>query len=59
MNIGEGSGRGRSTMATMAKASGVGGIIAGRGDVVGVDIVMDGRTMTMTMAIGCGQRRHQ
>ena len=43
-------------MATMAKASGVGGIIAGRGDVVGVDIVMDGRTMKMTMAIGCGQR---
>ena len=36
------------------RTSGGGGIVAGRGDVVGVDIMMDGRTMTTTMAIGCG-----
>lgn len=57
-NIGEGGGKGRSTMVTMMKASGGGSIIAGQGDVVSVDIVMDGWTMTMmtTMAIGCGRR---
>ena len=43
-NIGEGGGRGRSTMASTAKASGGGGIVAGQGDVVGIDIVTDGRT---------------
>ena len=30
--------------APTAKASGGGGIVAGRGDVVGIDIVTDGRT---------------
>jgi len=34
---------GGSTIASTAKASGVGGIVAGRGDVVGIDIVTDGR----------------
>ncbi len=43
-NIRESGGRGRSMMASMAKASGGGGIVAGRGDVVGIDIVTDGRT---------------
>ncbi len=43
-NIGEVGGRGRSTMASTAKASGGGGIVAGQGDVVGIDIVTDGRT---------------
>ncbi len=31
-------------MASTAKASGGGGIVAGRGDVVGIDIVTDRRT---------------
>jgi hypothetical protein len=42
-NIGEVGGMGGSTIASTAKASGVGGIVAGRGDVVGIDIVTDGR----------------